>query len=156
MKFDFPFKKMDRESWRSNTNFLRIHMKYMHIAFHQIQKENKWRQQFLAELSVLHHYIKGMTINTYIMKSNIQNFRDKYIIYSWYVTKFFPQWAQVCVWTEIWQWTTILLHSQWILILGFFFKCFFFRCRWSKRTWKRQMYKYLAQVWQYHNSLQFF
>lgn len=88
MKFDFPFKKMDRESWRSNTNFLRIHMKYMHIAFHQIQKENKWRQQFLAELSVLHHYIKGMTINTYIMKSNIQNFRDKYIIYSWYVTKF--------------------------------------------------------------------
>lgn len=121
MKFDFPFKKMDRESWRSNTNVLRIHVKYMHIAFHQIQKENKWRQQFLAELSVLHHYIKGMTINTYIMKSNIQNFRDKYIIYSWYVTKF-PQWAQVCVGTEIWRWTTILLHSQWIFC---FFKCFF-------------------------------
>lgn len=89
---------MDRESWRSNTN-LRIHVKYMHIAFHQIQKENKWRQQFLAELSVLHHYIKGMTINTYIMKSNIQNFRDKYIIYSWYVTKF-PLSERKCVFEQ--------------------------------------------------------
>lgn len=93
MKFDFPFKKKKKKKDRVSTEltqfffFSRIRMKYMHIAFHQIQKENKWRQQFLAELSVLHHYIKGMTINTYIMKSNIQNFQDKYIIYSWYVTK---------------------------------------------------------------------
>lgn len=126
MKFDFPFKKWTESLDGVTQNFLRIHMKYMHIASHQIQKENKWRQQFLAELSVLHHYIKGMTINTYIMKSNIQNFRDKYIIYSWYVTKFFPQWAQVCIWTERWRWTTILLHSRWISILFFFLNVFFF------------------------------
>lgn len=88
MKFDFPFKKMDRESWRSNTNFWGYTWNICTLHFIKYKKKNKWRQQFLAELSVLHHYIKGMTINTYIMKSNIQNFRDKYIIYSWYVTKF--------------------------------------------------------------------
>lgn len=93
-----PLKKNgQRVSTELTQIFLRIRMKYMHIAFHQIQKENKWRQQFLAELSVLHHYIKGMTINTYIMKSNIQNFRDKYIIYSWYVTKFPSVSASVCL-----------------------------------------------------------
>lgn len=123
MKFDFPFKKMDRESWRSNTNFLRIHVKYMHIAFHQIQKENKWRQQFLAELSVLHHYIKGMTINTYIMKSNIQNFRDKYIIYSWYVTKFPSVSASVC-----WNRNMTMNYYTPTFSMDFnfcFFECFF-------------------------------
>lgn len=129
-------------------------MKYMHIAFHQIQKENKWRQQFLAELSVLHHYIKGMTINTYIMKSNIQNFRDKYIIYSWYVTKFPSVSASVCLnrnMTMNYYTPTFSMDFN----FDFFFFSFFCR-RWSKRTWKRQMYKYLAQVWQYHNSLHFF
>lgn len=99
MKFDFPFKKKWTESLDGVTQILRIHMKYMNIAFHQIQKENKWRQQFLAELSVLHHYIKGMTINTYIMKSNIQNFRDKYIIYNWYVTKI-PLSERKCVFEQ--------------------------------------------------------
>lgn len=83
-----PLKKMDRESWRSNTSFEDTHEIYAHCISSNTKRKNKWRQQFLAELSVLHHYIKGMTINTYIMKSNIQNFRDKYIIYSWYVTKF--------------------------------------------------------------------
>lgn len=131
---------------------MRIHMKYMHIAFHQIQKENKWRQQFLAELSVLHHYIKGMTINTYIMKSNIQNFRDKYIIYSWYVTKFPSVSASVCLNRKM---TMNYFTPTFSMNLFFFFKHFLIFC-WSKRTWKRQMYKYLAQVWQYHNSLQFF
>ena len=124
----------------------------MHIAFHQIQKENKWRQQFLAELSVLHHYIKGMTINTYIMKSNIQNFRDKYIIYSWYVTKISLS-ERKCVFKQ--KYDNELLYFYILdgfLILSFFL---FFFCRQFKRTWKRQMYKYLAQVWQYHNSLQF-
>lgn len=126
-------------------------MKYMHIAFHQIQKENKWRQQFLAELSVLHHYIKGMTINTYIMKSNIQNFRDKYIIYSWYVTKFPSVSASVCLNRKMtMNYFTPTFSMSFVVFLTFF--C----CCWSKRTWKRQMYKYLAQVWQYHNSLQFF
>lgn len=125
----------------------------MHIAFPQIQKENKWRQQFLAELSVLHHYIKGMTINTYIMKSNIQNFRDKYIIYSWYVTKFPSVSASVYSnrnMTMNYYTSTFLMDFQFCQ----FFYAFFCR-RWFKRTWKRQMYKYLAQVWQYHNSLQF-
>lgn len=133
-------------------------MKYMHIAFHQIQKENKWRQQFLAELSVLHHYIKGMTINTYIMKSNIQNFRDKYIIYSWYVTKFPSVSASVYLnrnMTMNYYTPTFSMDFNRVCVCVSVFVVFFNVFCWSKRTWKRQMYKYLAQVWQYHNSLQF-
>lgn len=123
-----------------------------HCISSNTKKENKWRQQFLAELSVLHHYIKGMTINTYIMKSNIQNFRDKYIIYSLICYKISLS-ERKCVFEQ--KNDNELLYSYVSMDFNFSFLMFFLSC-WSKRTWKRQMYKYLAQVWQYHNSLQFY
>lgn len=62
MKFDFPFKKNWTESLDGvNTNFFfeDTHEIYAHCISSNTKKKNKWRQQFLAELSVLHHYIKG-------------------------------------------------------------------------------------------------
>jgi hypothetical protein len=141
MKFDFPptpfFSKLDRESWQSETSsfFSRIHVKYMDIAVHQIQKrenKTKWRQQFLAGVSVLHHYTKGMTINTYIMKSNIQNFGDKYIIYSWYVTKF-PSVSASVYWNAK---MTMSYHKPTIWN-GFQFYVFSKFCRFLKEHGKR-------------------
>lgn len=47
MKFDFPFKKWT-ESLDGVTQILRIHMKYMHIAFYQIQKEKQMKATVLG------------------------------------------------------------------------------------------------------------